>query len=181
MRMRTRRALAALPPVLVLALAACGAPAGGTGASSGTGGDRGGDTAKPAASASAAAPTDRREAQLKFAQCMREHGVTMKDPEPNGAISVQTRKGEEQKVGKAQQACKHFMEAAVGDSKGKPDPEMLDQLVAFARCMREHGIDMKDPSPDGRVDIDIPRGTPERKVQEVQRACKEFAPEGFPS
>ncbi|MFF5205901.1 hypothetical protein [Streptosporangium sp. NPDC000396] len=168
MRMRTRRALAALP--LALALAACAAPAENTGVASTSSG-------KPSASA----PTDRRDAQLKFAQCMREHGVTMKDPEPNGAISIETRQGEEQKVNKAQQACKGFMDAAVGDSKGKPDQKMLDQLLKFAQCMREHGIDMKDPSPDGRVDIDIPRGTPEQKVHEVQQACKKFAPDGFPT
>ncbi|WP_113702110.1 hypothetical protein, partial [Nonomuraea lactucae] len=143
-----------------------------------------GGAAKPTASATGSAtgsaPADRREAQLKFAQCMREHGVDMKDPEPDGAIRIQGRKGEAQKVEQAQQACKHFMEAAVGDRKGKPDQEMQDRALKFAQCMREHGVDMKDPGPDGRIEIGVKPGTPEEKVNAAHEACKEFGPGGGP-
>ncbi|RCG31378.1 hypothetical protein DQ384_11770 [Sphaerisporangium album] len=166
--------LAAAP--LVLALAACGAPAGDDGVASVSSG-----TAAPTASASASAPTDPREAQLKFAQCMREHGVAMKDPEPNGGIRIEGRKGEEDKIAKAQQACKHFMDAAIGDKLGKPDQKQLDRMLKFAQCMREHGIPMEDPGPDGRVMINIPPGTPEEKVKAAHAACKEFEPGGGPS
>ncbi|WP_214412586.1 hypothetical protein [Sphaerisporangium fuscum] len=169
-----RPILAAVP--LLLALGACGAPAGNDGVAS-----AGGGTAKPAASASGPGSTDRKEAGIKFAQCMREHGVDMKDPGSDGAIRIQGGKGDQQKIADAQQACKHFMDAVVGDKAGKPDPKMQDQMLKFAQCMREHGIPMKDPAADGRVEINIPAGTPKEKVDAANEACKEFAPGGGPS
>ncbi|MBT2231249.1 hypothetical protein [Nonomuraea sp. NEAU-A123] len=155
-------------PVLALALTACGAKAGEGDVASASG-----STTSPAASASAS--TDRRAAGLKFAQCMREHGVDMPDPEPNGPVAIQQRPGDEQKVQKAQEACKQFMQAAVGEKGKGLDPQKQDLLVKFAQCMRQHGIDMPDPAADGRIEINIKEGTPEEKVKEAQTACKQFA------
>ncbi|WP_248964515.1 hypothetical protein [Sphaerisporangium perillae] len=157
-------------PVLALALAACGAKAGDGGVAS-----VGGGTAGPAASSSSSAPADKGEAALKFAQCMREHGVDMPDPEPNGGVAIQQRPGEEQKVQKAQEACKQFLQAAVGEKGKGLDPQKQDMLVKLAQCMRQHGIDMPDPTADGRIEINVPEGTPEQKVKDAQEACKQFA------
>jgi hypothetical protein len=42
--------------------------------------------------------------------------------------------------------------------------------LAFARCLRQHGIDIPDPTPDGRVDLrDIDPDDP--KVKAAERAC----------
>ncbi|MFI6594880.1 hypothetical protein ACIBHX_01455 [Nonomuraea sp. NPDC050536] len=158
MRLRLMPAVAAL----AFALAACGSQAAGNG--------------RPTASASADA---REAAGLKFAQCMREHGVDMQDPKPGEGIRILSRKGDEQKVQKAQEACKQYMKDAVGEKGKGIDPKQQDKMMKFARCMREHGIDMPDPSADGRVEINIPPGTPESKVKQVQQACKEFAPGGL--
>lgn len=158
--MRLRSTLAV--PVLAFALAACGSPAA--------------NSAQPTASASGDA---REAAGLKFAQCMREHGVDMQDPKPGEGIRIMARKGEEQKVQKAQEACKQFMKGAVGEKGKGIDPKEHDKMLKFAQCMREHGIYMPDPSSDGRVEINIPAGTPESKVKEAQQACKEFAPGGL--
>lgn len=170
------RTLLVLPlACLGLVLTGCGAPAREDGVAS-----AGGATAAPTASSSASAPTDPREAQLKFAQCMREHGVEMDDPEPGGGIRIKSRAGDGQKVEQAQQACKHFMDAAIGDGSRKPSKEQLDRNLKFAQCMREHGIDMPDPT-DGRIELRIKPGTPEEKVNAAQEACKEFQPGGGPA
>ncbi|GGS72411.1 hypothetical protein GCM10010156_34100 [Planobispora rosea] len=174
--MNVRLLLAAVPLALALPLAGCGAPAENTGVASADGAGTGTAAASPSASVS----VDPREAGLKFAQCMREHGVDMEDPGPDGAIRIRV-KGERAKIQEAQEACKHFMDAAVGDRAGKPDQKMLDQGVKFAQCMREHGIPMKDPGADGKMMIQIPQGIPEEKVKEAQEACKEFEPGGGPS
>ena len=156
-------------PVLAGALTACGATAGdGGGVASASGG-----TAAPTASASA--PTDQRQAALKFAQCMREHGVDMPDPEPNGPIAIQERAGDGDKAKKAQEACKQFLQAAVGEQGQGIDAEKRDMLVKLAQCMRRHGIDMPDPGVDGKVEINVPAGTPEEKVKQAHEACKEFS------
>ncbi|MBN6056867.1 hypothetical protein JYK22_33375, partial [Nonomuraea sp. RK-328] len=172
--MNVRPLLAAV--CAAVALTACGAEAP---ASDGVA-SASGATAKPGASAAASASLDPRSAQLKFAQCMREHGVEMDDPEPGGGIRIKSKKGDEAKMQEAQKACGHFMEAAIGDAKGKMDPKARDNALKFAQCMREHGIDMKDPSSDGRIEINVRPGTPEDKVKAAHEACKEFEPGGGP-
>jgi hypothetical protein len=177
----TGRTLLVLPlACLGLVRAGCGAPAREDGVAS-AGGATAAPTASSSASSSASAPTDPREAQLKFAQCMREHGVEMDDPEPGGGIRIRSRAGDGQKVEQAQQACKHFMEAAIGDGSRKPGKEQLDRGLKFAQCMREHGIDMPDPAADGRIEVRIKPGTPEEKVNAAHEACKEFQPGGGPA
>ncbi|MEV8634787.1 hypothetical protein AB0395_24340 [Streptosporangium sp. NPDC051023] len=176
--MNVRPLLAVAP--LVLALAACGAGSA-SGAGAGADGIAGasGGTAKPSASASGSAPADRRDAQLKFAQCMREHGVDVPDPEADGRMIIrQPKGGDEAKTEKAMQECQHFMKDAVG-GKGGPasDPKARDQMLKYAQCMREHGVDMPDPDANGRFRVHLPGGGDgEQKVKKAQEACKEFAP-----
>ncbi|GAA3192632.1 hypothetical protein [Nonomuraea roseoviolacea] len=172
--MNVRPLLAAVCAAAALTACAAEAPASDGVASAG------GATASPGASAAATASLDPRSAQLKFAQCMREHGIEMDDPEPGGGIRIKSKKGDEAKMQEAQKACGHFMENAVGKLNGKMDPKARDQALKFAQCMREHGIDMKDPSTDGRIEISVRPGTPEEKVEAAHKACKEFEPGGGP-
>ena len=57
-------------------------------------------------------------------------------------------------------------------SSEERDPE--EALLAYARCMREHGVDVPDPQVDGggRATFRVmrPRGN-EQKFQEAQEAC----------
>jgi hypothetical protein len=63
-------------------------------------------------------------------------------------------------------------------------PEEQDKILAFARCMREHGVDMPDPDfSSGGVTFGI--GGPDQKsgidpgsetFQEAQRACQSLMP-----
>jgi hypothetical protein len=82
-----------------------------------------------------------------YAKCMRENGVDMADPDPNspgsGGIAVN---GPEEKdtADKAMAACKHLMPN--GGEPEKPSAEDLDAMRATAKCLREHGIDVKDPT-----------------------------------
>ncbi|GAB3161824.1 hypothetical protein [Microbispora hainanensis] len=164
------RPLRALGPALglALALAGCGAAPADDGIAS-----AGGATAGP--SASAPAPVDRQDAQLKFAQCMREHGVDMPDPGPDGRVRIMSKKGDQAATEKAMQDCRHFMKDAIGDKAGGGDPEARDRMVKFAQCMREHGIDMPDPDPGQGIQIRIKPGQ-QKAMEEAQKACEEFAP-----
>jgi uncharacterized protein (DUF305 family) len=162
-------------PLLLLGLAGCGnaAPTNVGIASAANG------TATPSASASAtssASAADRQEAGLKFAQCMREHGIDMEDPGPSG-IRIRTKSGEAGKTEKAMQACQHFMKDVVGDKGGPMDAAARDKMVKFAQCMRQHGIDMPDPDPQGGFKASIKKGQ-EAQMEKAQAACKEYAP-GF--
>jgi len=81
-----------------------------------------------------------------YAKCMREHGVDMPDPEvsQDGGIGVSIDGGDKATVDKADKECKHLMPN--GGEPEKPSPEDLDRMRKEAQCMRDHGIDVKDPT-----------------------------------
>ncbi|GAA0965461.1 hypothetical protein GCM10009555_005020 [Acrocarpospora macrocephala] len=122
------------------------------------------DGATPGASASASASADPRA----FAQCMRDNGVDMPDPGPDGTF------GELPKttgnVEKALQACRSL--APAGDID-PTDPEVQEALRQFAGCMRANGVDMPDPDPaSGRIAMEgLNRSDP--KVLKAFDACRD--------
>jgi hypothetical protein len=140
---------AALGLMLMVALAACSATAAPSGVVTL-------ESAGPGASGapSPSASLDPETAQLAFAECMREHGIDMPDPQTSGGaggFNVQIRgEGDRQEMQAAMEACDHFLEDA-GGFRREADPAMLDRMVEFAGCMREHGIDMPDPNADGGI------------------------------
>ncbi|WP_219517225.1 hypothetical protein [Nonomuraea ceibae] len=119
-------------------------------------------SAAPTASASPAATADPEEQGRKFAACMREHGVDMPDPEPGGNVRV---------LGKAQAGKAEFEKAMAAcrslapfKDRGELTPEDEERMRAYAKCMRDNGVDMPDPEPgsglrlkaDGRIDPEDP-------------------------
>ena len=193
-----------LLPVVVIAiaffLAACGEPtdAADEVASLGTiptaatdlAGGSEGDSPTTTAKTSAADPED---AMVDFARCMREHGVDVPDPQTSGdgeAGGVMIEVGDDidpEEMEAANEACQPLMEDVVGNFE-PPDPEelerMQEQMLEFAQCMREHGVDFPDPvfsgdgasvqisggaaiGPDGDADANADAMT------EAQEACQD--------
>jgi hypothetical protein len=120
--------------------------------------DDGSSDASDTTTAGTTAPEDLEDAMLAFTECMRDHGIDMPDPQVTGeggiAIAVEGEMDDE-KFQEAQTACEPLMENARGDIEVDPEQlaEMQAEMLEFAECMREHGIDMPDPvfSDDGRV------------------------------
>jgi hypothetical protein len=96
-----------------------------------------------------------REAAVKFAKCMREHGVDMPDPKPGDGGRI-TLGGpgmgpqDQPRMEAAQKACQRILES-VRPPELSPEKEQKfkEQALKFARCMREHGINMPDPQFQG--------------------------------
>jgi len=139
-------------------------------------------TAKPKASASASTtPTDDPDAPLKFAQCMRAHGISW-FPDPNsGKTSIMIPKGQDKtKFEAAQEACKQYMPD--GGQMHKPTAEELEQGRNMAKCMRENGIpNFPDPNPDGGIAIDPKKlgTTPDSPLwKKAEAACAQYVPKG---
>jgi hypothetical protein len=100
------------------------------------------------------------EGALRFAKCMRDHGVDMPDPkrDSNGGIRLKAGIGagadraklKDPKMRAAQSACRKYLENGGGQP---PDPaqqaKLQDAFVAYAGCMRGKGIDMPDPKVRG--------------------------------
>ncbi|HEX8083175.1 MAG TPA: hypothetical protein VF529_02730 [Solirubrobacteraceae bacterium] len=146
-----------------LALAACGGGDGG-----------GGDTP--------ASPRERaQESALEFARCMREQGVDFPDPQvgENGLVMIGPGPGkgprpDDPKLRRATEACEEHLDAG-GEA---PDDAVLakhrDAFVAYARCMREEGVNVPDPGAEGGLvfkvgdpDAPDPRSPAYRRADEV--------------
>ena len=139
-RLRPAIAVAVAAPFILLALAACGG-----GGDSGGVASLGGSSQSGTNGTSTTGAKDPQEAAFEFAKCMREHGVDMPDPTSNGGIQLNVGPGERAKVEKAQKACQPILESGAPKLSEDQQNAMQDAALAFAKCMREHGVDMPDP------------------------------------
>jgi hypothetical protein len=90
------------------------------------------------------------EGALKFAKCMREHGIDAPDPQRvgNGGIkqTVKTRPGSKAKMKAAQDACAKYQQIGGGKAPSAAEQaKAKDSALAYAKCMRDNGVDMPDP------------------------------------
>jgi hypothetical protein len=175
MRRGTRAALAAGALALALALTGCGGSDGDGDGIASAGGDKPG--ADSTGSTDDAAGLSREEKALKFAQCMREHGVPMDDPDPNGGgIRIGGEGIDRATIETAQEACKQYAPFTDGDRQ-PPDPQVEENMRKFAQCMRDNGVpNFPDPQSGGGIRIDESIGN-DPDFQAAQQKCeKEFLP-----
>ncbi|MEV6929396.1 hypothetical protein AB0M46_33570 [Dactylosporangium sp. NPDC051485] len=160
---------------------------GGAGCSRGSDRDDGVATANGGAKSSAGPtatlsrdPQRDQENMLKFADCMRGHGIPMEDPQMDDhAFQMSIPQGiAKEKVDAAQNACKQYLPN--GGEPMKIDPQMQEKLRQFAQCMREHGVPhFPDPSEDGSVMIDgnnlgvDPQG---EEFKKAEQQCQQYMP-----
>jgi hypothetical protein len=149
----------------ILALAGCGGAPAEVGVAS---------VAKTGGASPEASPSTSPD-PLKFAQCMRENGVKMADPEAGGPVRVDGRGMDKGVMEKAQKACGKYMGG--GEGKGRIDPKDQDKLLAFVKCMRENGVDMPDPEiKGGSVMMRRPEGGDDAAMEKAQKACEDHLP-----
>jgi hypothetical protein len=97
----------------------------------------------------------REQAFLKFAQCMRNHGIDMPDPttDSNGNLQMSrptniqfNNQADRQKLRTANQACRSDLKGVTQQFTPQQRAQLQDQLVKLAECMRSNGVDMPDPN-----------------------------------
>lgn len=136
---RTTWAAAAL--AIVAVSAGCGS----------TGGNHNASTAGTAGSAATGTSTIRAKA-VKFAECMRNNGVsTFPDPDASGALTIDAvANGSSLNTSsaaftRALSACKDLEPA--GFTGNQRSPQEQKAALAFAQCIRDNGVrDFPDPS-----------------------------------
>lgn len=141
-RSKTLGALLALP-VAALLLAGCSAP--------GTSPEPGGPEQE-----------DFHSWSVKYASCMQDEGLDYPDPsaDPNAAMEVLDidALGGMDAFSAADEVCRGKIgdpPAPLGED-GKPitDEEMRQDALKLTKCLRDQGVEMEDPSPDGGIAID---------------------------
>jgi hypothetical protein len=140
-------------------------------------------------SSSGSAQAKEQRAEVKFAdfaKCLREHGVNATaSVAPGGeghALKVQGAGGAAN-MEAAQKACKQYQpEEEKVNLSPQQKVEQAEAVEKFARCMRQHGIEVHASSAEGRVSIQIhgkagagPNpGSP--AFQKAQNSCQKLLP-----
>jgi hypothetical protein len=173
---------------LLLAVVAAALAVGACGSSGDGGGSKG---------SSRASQQDKAfEGALKFSKCMRDHGVDFPDPQRAGSggikLTAKNINPNDPKTKAAQQACQKYMQIGGGETIDPARRARLQEAaLKYARCMREHGVDMPDPKfsgnggltfqagPGGGKKSSGPRGglgaNPDSpKFQAADKACSHF-------
>lgn len=144
---------------------------------------------------------DPEEAMLAYTECMRDEGIDMPDPvfvdegdgKTGGAIAISSDDAEggdgpsidfdSDEFKAAEEKCKPLMDDAVGSMEVDPEQqaEMREQMLEFAQCMRDQGIDFPDPEfgDNGMVTMGVgpgedgeqPTEAEQEKMQEASEAC----------
>lgn len=173
--MLIRRAVLAFGVLPLFALGACSSSGPDDGVAS-----AGNSSAKPSATASAS--LDPADARVKWAECMRQNGVQVRDPGTGSGALVPESGVNPATLQKAQQACQSILQATGTDPNSSAQgTKALDQFLALAKCMREHGVtDFPDPTMDASGEIGfsgkVNRSAPHFK--DAQKACKGVGPKG---
>jgi hypothetical protein len=143
---------AALILCSVLALSACGGTADGEGAEVASL-----DTATTETDAQTTTTSDDpQEALLAYTKCMRDEGIDLPDPEfSDGGRRARVLIGprdfdpDDPDFQAAQEKCEPMLEGLRQNFDEEDRQAMQEAALEFAKCMREHGIDMPDPDFSG--------------------------------
>ncbi|TDC49363.1 hypothetical protein E1281_23455 [Actinomadura sp. KC345] len=161
-----KRLLAMVPLALALALTGCGGDEGGSGVASANGGKQ--------SAAAGGEKLSKEEMGLKFAQCMRDHGVDVEDPKPGQGVQLKVKGGPEKRAAmdKAMEACRRYSPQANGG--GSPDPGQQQRAQEFAECMRQNGVeDFPDPDPNQPgIRIERKKGDDDAAFERAQQECQ---------
>ncbi|MEU0941114.1 hypothetical protein [Embleya sp. NPDC005971] len=116
---------------------------------------------------------ERRDQMVKFAGCMREHGVDMPDPEPGegGAMRMQAMSADEgsSKTEEAMKACEKFQPKSDFDPN---DPKFKEWQAKRTDCLRENGVNVGDGAGGAMVTLDIN----DDKVKTAMDLCNKKLP-----
>jgi hypothetical protein len=143
----------------------------------------GGSTPKLAAS------QENEEKLVNFAKCMREHGVNVTTSTGSaGGSLLQVHGGNPHALEVAQSACKRYQPTARKENI-TPQEKVARQeaVLKFAKCMREHGVDIHASTQGAGIQVGIQGGPgssgpkPDSPAfQAAQKACQGLLPGGGP-
>ncbi|HEY8545206.1 MAG TPA: hypothetical protein VIL36_09165 [Acidimicrobiales bacterium] len=199
-----RRLLAAVGLVAVVAVVGFVGLTGGDGDDDGTDGvatidggdgDDGSEESRGGGGGGRVDNSELQDAMLEYAQCMRDHGVDMPDPQfddggPGVQIGGRFDEGDgpsRDEMEAADEACSPIMDDVRPDIQLTPEEqaELQDEMVAVSECMRDKGWNMPDPEvgENGEVRVRVEPGdetggrapTPENQEehQDDLEACHE--------
>jgi len=132
------------------------------------------------------------EKMLQFSTCMRDQGIDFPDPvvdsDGNVGFNLMAMRdladADQDEMDAAFQSCFQYLEGVNLGFERIFDAEFQDDVVVFAGCMRDNGIDMPDPNFSGIMDGEslFPGWEPELDDPDFEAAfdvCQDLLP-GIP-
>jgi hypothetical protein len=108
------------------------------------------------------------EMAVKWAQCMRENGANVPDPDPNvggrGEPAQRPPQEDPENLAKAQEKCKQY---AGSEAQKTTDPAEADRQAKYDQCLRDHGIVVRE-DPGGAKVVEE---TDKAKLEKAAREC----------
>jgi predicted small lipoprotein YifL len=118
------------------------------------------------------------ELLLKYAQCMRDNGVQLPDPKEGDPGSMY--EGVDRNAPAFQSAdavCGPILQGVVADRQEQGGEQQQDDMLALAQCLRDHGIDVKDPVPGAEKPFGDSLDRTDPAVATALQECADAAPE----
>jgi hypothetical protein len=140
--------------------------------------DTGGSVSGAGSSGGTGETKDRKEVAYEWAKCMRKEGVPVADPGANGMLTITPGTSRAQvdadDFDAAREKCGDPAELGMLPEPTEAESKQMQVgLLAFAKCMRERGIEIPDPEfSEGRGSVKLPDGdlnSPEFRA--AQKAC----------
>jgi hypothetical protein len=124
-------------------------------------------------SAASSSSANAQDEAVKFAQCMRQHGVNVADPRPGdpGIRITADKKLDQSQIDAAMSDCRKY---SPKKDINPNDPKVRDQLLKTAQCLREHGVQIADPQPGQGLRVRVNKG--DTKTQQAMEACRKLVP-----
>ena len=172
-RTRLRRTASVLVMLAALSIGAAACGGGSPGAPKTTS-----SAAQGAAGGGPPDPESRQARLLKFAVCMRSHGVPNFPDPRNGFLNPPAGMSPTSpQFQSARQSCQSLLPG--GGSQGVTSPQNLAGLAKFAACMTKHGVPM---SASGNGTLTFPNNVDPNspQFQSGKQACQKLVPEGVP-
>jgi hypothetical protein len=122
------------------------------------------------------------QSEFDFVACVRQHGVTIRDPYHRpGHVGLSLEVPAGPNADAAVAACRNLLKGNIGaKARFAASPEFLQYNLRLAQCLRDHGEDVPDPTPQ-HVDAEgvgaDRRNTPH--FQAADQACRQQIP--FPT
>ncbi|NUP03489.1 MAG: hypothetical protein HOV96_32865 [Nonomuraea sp.] len=109
----------------------------------------------------------RHDQTVKYAQCLRGHGVAMSDPPPGeDGMSLDTRGVPRDKLEAALKSCQ-----SLRPSEPPVSAEDLEGMRKMAACLRRNGVDASDPTA-ASPGIRVGSPPPGKDLDAISAACK---------
>ncbi|MEU7872624.1 hypothetical protein [Dactylosporangium sp. NPDC049140] len=125
--------------------------------------------------------TDLHAAAVQVAECMRQKGYDLPDPTFDENDDPQFNEPQNLRGNEAYEAAradcrKPFNEAWLAAGRPNTKAQSRENLLVFAGCMRDHGVDVPDPDANGGWTLDK-QFVASPAWQQAAEACRQLVPD----